>query len=76
MSFVPTPLQASAASANNDASKVNNLTSASGGADAASAISASQSDQDLVFKNRTFDLYWVDKTALMYKDGIAKVCER
>ena len=70
MSFVPTPLQASAASASNDASKVNSASTA----DAAAAADASNpSDMDLVFKNRTFDQYWVDKASLMYKDGIAKV---
>jgi hypothetical protein len=30
---------------------------------------------DLLFKIRTFDVYWVDKEALMYKDGIDKVRE-
>merc|ERR1712087_336789 len=30
------------------------------------------SDQEVLFKIRTFDVFWVDKGALMYKDGIAK----
>merc|ERR1712071_749788 len=67
-----TPLQASAASANNDASKVISGSTASAVADAAGAADASQSDMDVMFKNRTFDLYWVDKAALMYKDGMGK----
>jgi len=76
MSFVPTPLQASSASAKNDASKVNSSTTASAVGDAANAADANQSDMDLIFKNRTFDLYWVDKSALMYKDGIAKTFDK
>lgn len=30
-------------------------------------------DENFMFKQRTFDQFWVDKNALMYKDGIAKV---
>merc|ERR1712157_431964 len=30
----------------------------------------------LQFKNRTFDVTWVDKTALMYKDGVAKTFDK
>jgi len=75
MSFVPTPLQANAASASHDASKstVNTATAASAAAEAAAAET---SDAEFVFKTRTFDLYWVDKTALMYKDGIAKTFDK
>jgi ATP-dependent RNA helicase DDX60 len=66
MSFVPAP-QASAAnaastSANN--APVNNSTV---------AASAVESEADLLFKLRTYDIYWVDKTALMYRDGFDKV---
>jgi hypothetical protein len=70
MSFVPAPQQAIAASAN-----VNNnpaLKAPAAGAVAA-AVEPEISDQELLFKLRTFDVYWVDKTALMYRDGIAKV---
>ena len=28
---------------------------------------------DSMFKTRTFDVFWVDKSALMHKDGFAKV---
>lgn len=58
MSFVQAPLKATSASASNEV--------------AASAANQTSED-DFQFKQRTFDLYWVDKTALMYKDGIAKV---
>jgi ATP-dependent RNA helicase DDX60 len=46
-----------------------------GGAAAAAAAAAAEplSDQELIFKMRTFDVYWVEKHALMYKDGYAKV---
>jgi hypothetical protein len=70
MSFVPAPQQANAASANNNA-PVKSTTVAAAAAVAEPEIS----DQELLFKIRTFDVYWVDKTALMYRDGIAKVCE-
>ena len=66
MSFVPAPQQANAAGANNAPNQVNTMTAAS--------AAEGESDKDLVFKLRTFDVYWVDKTALMYKDGIDKVC--
>lgn len=68
MSFVPAPQQANAAGANNAPSSnnpVNNSTVA--------AAAEPGSDMDLVFKLRTFDVYWVDKSALMYRDGIDKV---
>jgi hypothetical protein len=71
MSFVPAPQQANAASATNNASTT--VTTASSAAPAATA-EAPVSDSELLFKIRTFDVFWVDKGALMYKDGIAKVC--
>jgi hypothetical protein len=37
------------------------------------AAAEALSDQELIFKMRTFDVYWVEKHALMYKDGYAKV---
>lgn len=41
----------------------------------APAVEAAEevNEKELIFKQRTFDVYWVDKSALMYKDGIAKV---
>lgn len=35
-----------------------------------------QDDQDLLFKLRTFDVFWVEKNALMYKDGFAKTFDK
>jgi len=35
-----------------------------------------EADQDLLFKLRTFDVYWVEKNALMYRDGIAKTFDK
>jgi hypothetical protein len=66
MSFVPAPQQANAASAKSNAP----VTSPQA---ASAAAEAPVSDQELLFKIRTFDVFWVDKQALMYKDGIAKV---
>lgn len=60
MSFVPAPQQANSA----NASIVK---------DPNAAAAAEVSDQELLFKMRTFDVYWVEKNALMYRDGIAKV---
>ena len=64
MSFVPAPQQANAAGANNAPNQVNT---------AAAAAESEVSDKDLLFKLRTFDVYWVDKSALMYRDGFDKV---
>lgn len=66
MSFVPAPQQANAAGNNNAPNTVNSST-------AAAAAETETTDKDLLFKIRTFDVYWVDKEALMYKDGIDKV---
>ena len=65
MSFVPAPQQAIAAA--------NNAPSAVTSTAVATAADPDAVDKDLLFKLRTFDVYWVDKTALMYKDGIDKV---
>jgi ATP-dependent RNA helicase DDX60 len=71
MSFVPAPQQANAASlpSNNG---ITTVTSTNVGGSAASAAPET-TDHDLLFKMRTFDVFWVEKKALMYKDGIAKV---
>jgi ATP-dependent RNA helicase DDX60 len=68
MSFVPAPQQANAAGSNNAPSN-NQVTTSN-----AAAAATETSDMEAVFKIRTFDVYWVDKTALMYRDGIDKVC--
>ena len=71
MSFVPAPQQANAASANkNNATTVNSTNNLSA---AAAAAATDPSDGDHMFKMRTFDVFWVEKSALMYRDGIAKV---
>ena len=75
MSFVPAPQKASTAgtanasnqTVNGPAKPVNNVPSAAG-----EAADKGGEDDDFI-KSRTFDLYWVDKTALMYKDGFVKV---
>ena len=80
MSFVPNPTQNNASSNNNNKSAVNG---AGGGGSAAAPtptnsdpnttnVAAGEGEADL-FKLRTFDIYWVDKYALMYKDGYGKV---
>ena len=68
MSFVPAPQQANAAGSNNAPSNSQVTTSN------AAAAATETSDMEAVFKIRTFDVYWVDKSALMYRDGIDKVC--
>ena len=68
MSFVPAPQQANAAGANN--APTSNQVNAT-----APAAGEAENDRELVFKLRTFDVYWVDKSALMYKDGIDKVSQ-
>ena len=81
MSFVPAPQQANVASANNSNNNKNNevaLKSTTNNAAAAAAAAAAEAaeglnDDELIFKMRTFDVYWVDKYALMYKAGIDKV---
>lgn len=65
MSFVPAP-QASAANAASASAQVTTPAAAAPAADG-------ESDKDLLFKIRTFDVYWVEKSALMTKDGFDKV---
>jgi ATP-dependent RNA helicase DDX60 len=81
MSFVPAPQQATAASPpSNNGLTLTSITNATAGGSnsAAMAVVATSTDQpvsdyDLQFRLRTFDVFWVEKDALMYKDGIAKV---
>lgn len=77
MSFVPAPQQANVASANNKTASTNNelavKQSNAVGTAAAGVIDDTATDEELIFKLRTFDVYWVDKYALMYKAGIDKV---
>mmetsp|Transcript_46441 Transcript_46441/g.68628 ORF Transcript_46441/g.68628 Transcript_46441/m.68628 type:complete len:1259 (-) Transcript_46441:132-3908(-) len=75
MSFVPAPQQANAAR-----NATSNLTAAQAAAAAKEASAnddaVGMSDSDILFKLRTFDVYWVDKAALMYRDGIAKTFDK
>jgi hypothetical protein len=73
MSFVPNPTQSNAS---NNSNKVSGAAAAVPAAAAApdTTANAITDDEDLLFKIRTFDVYWVEKKALMYKDGYAKVC--
>jgi hypothetical protein len=64
MSFVPPPQKATAAPSTNGVVTTN-------AADAVAEVTAGV--EDAFITSRTFDLYWVDKSALMYKDGIVKV---
>mmetsp|Transcript_3270 Transcript_3270/g.7628 ORF Transcript_3270/g.7628 Transcript_3270/m.7628 type:complete len:1263 (+) Transcript_3270:148-3936(+) len=81
MSFVPAPQAPSSNNANNNGQ----VTKAIGGSTAVTNASSSGavtpepaeiSDYDLLFKLRTFDVYWVEKKALMYKDGFDKTFDR
>jgi hypothetical protein len=72
MSFVPAPQQANAANASN----TNNAAVASAVTTTATAnAEAPVSDFEQLFKMRTFDVFWVEKASLMYRDGIAKVSD-
>jgi ATP-dependent RNA helicase DDX60 len=74
MSFVPAPQQASAAANNlNNAAFLSNNNAPFPPGATTQPGEAVVPDQELIFKIRTFDVYWVEKNALMYKDGIAKV---
>lgn len=80
MSFVPAPQQANAASNQNASNPTNGAPAAAPGtavvptsSAAAAAAAPELSDQERLFKLRTFDVFWVDKKSLMYRDGIAKV---
>jgi len=77
MSFVPAPQQANAAGANRNAPALTSTQAAAAAKEAAAAAEAAETpDAEFMFKLRTFDVYWVDKAALMYKDGIAKTFDK
>ena len=68
MSFAPAPQKAPTASnsnATNSTSAVNSVPPAADG--------GGEGAEEAFITSRTFDLYWVDKHALMYKDGYVKV---
>lgn len=76
MSFVPAPQKASTAgtanainqTVNGTTNAVNNVPPAAG-----EAAEKGAGEEDAFITSRTFDLYWVDKASLMYKDGFVKV---
>lgn len=70
MSFVPPPQKATTAPGT--ANQNNGVINSNAAADAAVA-EVTAGVEDAFITSRTFDLYWVDKSALMYKDGIVKV---
>ena len=73
MSFVPAPQKATPAGSAN-ASNSNGLSSTGvANFSSAAAEAAETGGEEAFITSRTFDLYWVDKTALMYKDGFVKV---
>ena len=65
MSFVPAPQQANAAGANNAPASVNQ----------GNAAGQAPTEAESIHNLRNFDVFWVEKNALMYKDGIDKVSE-
>lgn len=78
MSFVPTPQKANAAG-NGTAAASGTPRGGSLGLSSAAVVSDSNNaipEEDSTFKARTFDVLWVDRTALMYKDGITKIFDK
>lgn len=73
MSFVPAPQKATATANAPNSNGVPPVAGAPPGASSADAAAAAEGGEDAFITSRTFDLYWVDKTALMYKDGYVKV---
>jgi hypothetical protein len=74
MSFVPAPQKATSAGAANATNQINGTTSAVNNVTPAAAEAGEAGGgEDAFITSRTFDLYWVDKTALMYRDGYVKV---
>jgi hypothetical protein len=70
--IVPAPQKAptaSGANTNQNGPAVTNATTTT----AADVAAVTEGVEDAFITSRTFDLYWVDKTALMYKDGYVKV---
>lgn len=71
MSFAPPPSKAPTASAN--ATNANTANAVSNNVPPPAVEAEGEAVEDAFITSRTFDLYWVDKTALMYKDGFVKV---
>jgi hypothetical protein len=73
MSFVPAPQKATTAGGANTQNGGNTVVPNSGAAADAAVAEVTAGVEDAFITSRTFDVYWVDKNALMYKDGIVKV---
>ncbi len=70
MSFVPAPQKATTAGgANTNQNGASNVTNVQSAAEAVDNLAL----EEAFITSRTFDLHWVDKLALMYKDGYVKV---
>jgi hypothetical protein len=67
MSFVPAPQQAGASSSANASNN------AAPPAASVTPTPEAPSEGELTFKTRSYDVFWIEKHALMYKDGITKV---
>lgn len=81
MSFVPAPQKATTAGSANAIATSNGpvpnaLTSVPPAAGGEATAAEAGGGEDAFITSRTFDLYWVDKTALMYKDGYVKTYNR
>lgn len=75
MSFVPAPQKATSSLSTFNNVPPTGLNNVIPPAVAEAAAAAEGGAEDAFITSRTFDLYWVDKTALMYKDGYIKVSE-
>eukprot|EP00804_Cyclotella_cryptica_P011929 CCRYP_004426-RA/>CCRYP_004426-RA protein AED:0.01 eAED:0.01 QI:96/1/1/1/1/1/2/343/1248 len=76
MSFVPAPQKATTAGGANTQNGGNTVVPNSGAAADAAVAEVTAGVEDAFISSRTFDVYWVDKNALMYKDGIVKKYDR
>jgi len=73
MSFVPAPQKATTAGgANTNQNGASNVTNVQSAAEAVENLAL----EDAFITSRTFDLHWVDKSALMYKDGYVKTYDK
>ena len=71
MSFAQAPQKAT--TAGNRTANATSSTTVNNVPPAADGAAEAGGEEDAFITSRTFDLYWVDKTALMYKDGYVKV---
>jgi len=69
MSFVQNPSQANTSGTTSNSNVAASTTTSTG-------VATAGDQDDLKFKTRTFDVTWVDKSALMYKEGYAKTFDK